>query len=396
MYMVFNRISIIVYSLYRYIRREILKDKKIRKEIVIYFPQQLGDALLFSDALDLIGDICLQKKYKVFFLANKNVIKFLNEVVVLNENIVFKEIDSIRLLRDFSYYRMLIREYFVNPEIMLIPHESISSELVAMASGADKRIALVSPINRFIDIFTYIIYKMAYTESIYPALNSMVLQRYKYMIKNVFGDNMTARLPVLRKGEEISEKAYCVICPGASLPEKKWSVDNYIEVIKYILKVTDWDICICGADDDRYIGQKIIDSIKDNKRIKNHCGMLGYYQWSSLIQGAQFLIGNDSASVHIAAAARIPSVCICGPYDKFEFLPYQIDEKESNLPIVLQKEMKCEFCRTKGISAGYGNRQCKKNIKAGRSADCISRITAFEVIDKIDLLFNGDDIKERG
>ena len=85
--------------------------------------------------------------------------------------------------------------------------------------------------------------------------------------------------------------------------------------------------------------------------------------------------------MHIAAAARVPSVCIAGAYDKYKFFPYKVDELGSNdiLPVTMLKDMPCEYCRTMGYDAGFGNSACKKRINEGLCAACIDQITVEEV-----------------
>ena len=90
--------------------------------------------------------------------------------------------------------------------------------------------------------------------------------------------------------------------------------------------------------------------------------------------------------MHLAAAGRVPSICISGVYDKFQFYPYQVDkiEKGDFLPITLYKDMPCEWCRTMGYHAGYGNKDCQKRIKDNCCTCCIEAISIEDVLKKID------------
>ena len=96
---------------------------------------------------------------------------------------------------------------------------------------------------------------------------------------------------------------------------------------------------------------------------------------------AELVLGNDSATLHIAAAYRRKCICVAGVYDKFQFFPYLVDEleDEGNLPITIYKDMPCAYCRTKGYFAGAGNYQCQSAIKLGKCALCIEEITVEEV-----------------
>ena len=89
------------------------------------------------------------------------------------------------------------------------------------------------------------------------------------------------------------------------------------------------------------------------------------------------VIGNDSATLHIATAHRVKAICIAGIYDKFQFFPYLVDELDEGdrLPETVYVDMPCAYCRTKGYSAGYGNKACKKEIEQGKCALCIDAIS---------------------
>jgi ADP-heptose:LPS heptosyltransferase len=60
------------------------------------------------------------------------------------------------------------------------------------------------------------------------------------------------------------------------------------------------------------------------------------------------VIGNDSATLHIAAAHRVKAICIAGIYDKFHFFPYLVDELDEGdrLPETVYVDMPCAYCRT--------------------------------------------------
>lgn len=45
------------------------------------------------------------------------------------------------------------------------------------------------------------------------------------------------------------------------------------------------------------------------------------------------------------------------------------------LPTTVIVDKSCAYCRTKGYFAGYGNKDCKAEIKQGKCAMCISEIS---------------------
>ena len=131
--------------------------------------------------------------------------------------------------------------------------------------------------------------------------------------------------------------------------------------------------------------EKLIELCQYKDRIINHVGDTTFGDWSAIVQHAAIVIGNDSATLHIAAATKRKCICITGIYDKYQFFPYKVDELSEGeiLPVTVIKEKSCAYCRTKGYFAGYGNKQCKSMIKKGKCALCIDEISVDDVKDVI-------------
>lgn len=130
--------------------------------------------------------------------------------------------------------------------------------------------------------------------------------------------------------------------------------------------------------------------VKHKEYIHSYVGKSDFHTWASIVQHSCLVVGNDSATMHIAAAARIPAVCIAGVYDKYQFFPYKVDilENGDSLPITVLKDMDCAWCRTKGYYAGYQNKACAKQIKGGGCALCIDVISVQDVWMHIDSILS--------
>ena len=119
-----------------------------------------------------------------------------------------------------------------------------------------------------------------------------------------------------------------------------------------------------------------------------HVGKTSFAEWSSIIEYAHLVVGNDSATLHIAAGHRVKAICIAGIYDKYQFFPYKVDELDDGdrLPETVSVDMPCAYCRTKGYHAGYGNTVCQRSLKVGKCALCINAIDVEMVKKKIVVL----------
>ena len=182
----------------------------------------------------------------------------------------------------------------------------------------------------------------------------------------------------------VISKATAVIL--LSLTEKCWPIERYAQMADYIMTAHHMDIHLCGGADESEYEQMILSLSRYPERIVSHIGKTSFSDWSAIVQHASLVLGNDSATMHLAAAARRPAICIAGVYDKFQFFPYKVDylAGEDRLPVSVIKEKECQWCRTIGYYSGYGNPECKKRIEQGLCTSCIDEITAEEVLALID------------
>lgn len=151
------------------------------------------------------------------------------------------------------------------------------------------------------------------------------------------------------------------------------------------------EIHLCGGKEEIAYTEAFLRKIRHPEQAISHIGRTNFTQWASIIQHASFVLSNDSATLHIAAAACVPSICISGLYDKGLFFPYVVDEllETERLPeIAMLDNLPCERCRTRSYFFGTGNTKCQKRIKHGDCAECIDAITVDQVKEKIDALLN--------
>jgi hypothetical protein len=89
-----------------------------------------------------------------------------------------------------------------------------------------------------------------------------------------------------------------------------------------------------------------------------------------LIAGAQLIISNDSGNIHLAAALRVPSVCIVGGGHSARFMPYVVENSEGCvLPSVALYRMDCFGCHWR----------CKYEIDSNSAAPCVANVAVSMV-----------------
>ena len=385
-----QRLLIALYAIWRNLVGRLRAPREGRSEqVLILFQQVFGDAVVLASALHGYVDLFVrQKGMKVTLLCKPVIAKFLSEVAPVPDGIKVETMDFKRSFDDFCYFRAMSRKYRRYGDVVIVPGSSLSAELLSTTLIAQRRIGMTNVIRRKWPPQLVIFERLAYTEPIVPELGTMMIQRHRIMLNYLGLEGYKGKLPLLLRQKRIIDGDYCVICPGASVPVKRWPAERFAAIADYLIDTLGWKVHVCGGTDEALDCQQMIAASKCSESIISHVGKTSFAEWSSIIEYAQMTIGNDSATLHIAAAHRVPSVCIAGIYDKYQFFPYLVDELDSGdrLPETALADMPCAYCRTKGYFAGYGNSACQQTLKAGKCALCIEAISVEmvkEIISRI-------------
>lgn len=364
------------------------KRKKDSLAILIVFQQVFGDAVVISDSLKEYAKLYPKENgYQVKYLAQPSVMAFMQEVLFLPNNIEYETIDFKGFVEDYAYYKKVRKKYRTVADIIIVPGTSLSAEIFSTMCASKRRIGLVRSIPVRWPPVMVLFQKLAYTEVVTPDKELMMLQRHRLLLDYLGDKEYKAVLPKLKIQERfIEQNNYCVICPGASKKEKCWPTDRFIEIIDYLVKMYDMDIHLCGGSDEIAYEKIILDGVHEPERVFSHIGKTTFKEWSSIVQYADLVVGNDSATMHLAAASNIKSICIAGVYDKFQFFPYKVDylKEKENIPITIIHDMPCAWCRTRGYYSGYQNDECRKAILSGNCSLCVEKIDVNEVMSIID------------
>ncbi len=353
------------------------------KRVLVIMQQLFGDAIVISDSLKEYPKIF--KDYEVVFLARPAVVKFLKAVMPSADNLHFETVDFTRFIEDFGYYREISRKYRGSAEIVIVPVSTPSAEIFSCANDAPRKVASVRPTDIKGSILMSALSRFSYTEKVRPNKAEMTLQRHRQLINYLGGQNFKARLPKLKSEPRvIHEEHYCVVCAGASKPERWWPPSRFAQVIDFVIDHYNMNVHLCGGADEAEIGSAVEGLTNHQDRVINHIGKTSFSEWSSIIQHANIVIATDSATAHLAAAHRVKTVCIIGVYE-FVIFPYRVDvlDHGDRLPLCVYKPMPCSYCRDKGYFAGSLNSECKRRIDANKCALCIDAVTVEDVEDAI-------------
>lgn len=154
-------------------------------------------------------------------------------------------------------------------------------------------------------------------------------------------------------------RPWVAVAPGSKMPAKRWPVDRYRDVVAKLIEQHDiWPV-IFGGNEDRTVGD---DLLRAWGRGYNAAGALSLRPSAAAIGRCKLYLGNDTGTMHLAAAASIPCVAIFSSRD-FPGLWEPFGSQNT----IFRTPIDCEGCMLQ---------TCLE-----RKMECISRITPHEVID---------------
>lgn len=388
----YNRTLIAIDAYLRRYKRTSTRNKTV----LIIFQQVFGDSVLIQPALEEFTKIYPKGQgYTVKFLVRPSVLAFMKDNLPLPQDMVFEEVDFKRYLEDFSYYKEIRDRYTDVAEISIITGRSLSALIFSTSNNAIRKIGVDGEYRLTRPLPMAIFNRTAYTERVISSKEDMVLRTHEKLLHYLGDTGYTAKLPtLLRKNKVVPEDKYCVICPGASETAKCWPIERFAQVADYIVDHHHMNVHLCGGAAETQYADHLLELVENKGDIISHIGNTNFSDWSAIIQHATIVIGNDSATLHIAAAARVKALCINGDYEENIFFPYFTaqESEQDRLPACIQWHMDCAWCRERTYFYGSGNQQCMQRIKEGKCATCIDVITVDEVINKIDELMRPNEL----
>lgn len=147
--------------------------------------------------------------------------------------------------------------------------------------------------------------------------------------------------------------------PGSKMPAKRWPLQRFGEVVDRLIARYDiWPVAF-GGPEDRLDGETLLARWG---RGYNAAGALSVRESSMALKSCALFIGNDTGTMHLAAAAGTPCVAIFSARDwPGAWYPYGVARRVFRIPL------ECEGCYLV---------EC-----TDRRNECLTRITVDEVVE---------------
>ena len=144
-----------------------------------------------------------------------------------------------------------------------------------------------------------------------------------------------------------------VICPGARSHIKRWTTEGVAEVADRLIAKDRATVVFSGEPDE----EPVIEEIRGlmDQTAHSAVGITTIRQAAALMQRAQLVITNDSASLHLASALRIPTIAIFGPTDETKYGPTAPQQR------VIRRRLFCTPCEQ---ALCRFNHECMRFISA--------------------------------
>jgi ADP-heptose:LPS heptosyltransferase len=122
-----------------------------------------------------------------------------------------------------------------------------------------------------------------------------------------------------RRWNVSSARRLVIICPGARSHIKRWAAEGFAKVADRLIAELGSQVIFSGEPDE----ESVIESIRGEmqERAYSAVGLTTIRQLGALMQRAQLVITNDSASLHLASSLSVPTVAVFGPTDAKKYGP---------------------------------------------------------------------------
>jgi ADP-heptose:LPS heptosyltransferase len=158
-----------------------------------------------------------------------------------------------------------------------------------------------------------------------------------------------------------------VVVPFSNNLIRDWPVGHFARLVDLLLTQLPEDIRIdvVGTRGQRSAANAIVREHAP-ARVRNLCGHLAWEEVVAQVRAAACLIGNNSGLAHLAALARVPTVCVFGgSHQRTEWGPL------GPTSIILSRQIGCSPCQFNHIwECGYGV-ACLRDIAPEEVADAV-------------------------
>ena len=132
------------------------------------------------------------------------------------------------------------------------------------------------------------------------------------------------------------------IAPGSKWESKIWPEERFAEIVQRLIAELGVFPVIFGGDEDREKGDRLIAGWKQGA---NAAGQLSVRESAAMLQDCRLYVGNDTGTMHLAAAVGTPCVAVFAAIDWVgKWTPFGDNNR------VFRKSVECEGCHRRSVT----------------------------------------------
>lgn len=340
-------------------------------DLVIVRDDAIGDFILWHDTISAYYDSFIGKK--VLFICDDKLQELAEQESLFTTVIGYNRKRMLNSLKyKFSFLKQL---HSVKADLLLYPTwtQHVIGDAFVFSIRAKIKIGMVGNVGDNYSSWKTVVRKISYKmfdKLVPPPSVDNEIKVIEHFTKEVVSPIYRYGLHPLKVRHisfDLPEK-YMVLSLSASNQYRVWNMRNFAQVINHI--PNEYFVVLSGVGNDDVERATIIKQDVDNpSRLIDMVNKTSVVEMVSLISRACFVVGNDSAAVHIAAATRVPSICAFHGAHFNRFLPYPDDMPQPYYnPRAVYVKMDCYGCCY----------QCDKPIDG--SYYCLKQVTPDMVI----------------
>lgn len=340
---------------------ELAHSKKLRKKILIFNVNWLGDAIFSSPLIRAVREAfpasymaCIvPPRCKEILEANTRI----NELIIFDENGPEKS-----LLGKIKFALKLRKRGF---DIAFILHRSLTRALITYIGGIRIRVGYDTKgrgflLTKKLSLPENELHRVEHFLRLAKAMGIGTSKKdYEFFITEP--DRKKAGR--ILESEGLTEKDDIVaVNPGGNWDPKRWPVGNFAELADRLIERYGVKVLITGAEKDRNLAEGIMRNM--NNRPISLCGRTSLRELASIFERAKLVVSGDSGPMHIAVSVGTNVVALFGPTSADITGPYG-----SGNYTVIRKDIGC--------NAPCYDLSCKDNR-------CMKAVTVDDVIGAIE------------
>lgn len=245
-------------------------------------------------------------------------------------------------------------------DILLVPHRSFRSALIAWLSRVPIRIGFTSSEGWFLYTktvpFNWMIHDAERNLSLLQGIAKEKFGGEKLTMS--FTPSAEENVARLLQDFNLEGKKLVGIHAGSAWPTKCWPMEYFVELIsKLQTELNVQVVLVGGGKKDADLGEKICQLSKGHAA--SLCGKTSLADLMALMKHFSLFITNDSGPMHIATAFDVPTLAIFGPTTReLGFFPYGEGHR-----VLEVKDLPCRPCALHGgKKCPLGHFKCMRDI----------------------------------